>query len=104
MNRCAIASREQCRPQHKSKAFLRKEKQKPKARVPVTASIAWPTSIERWTKGRQSGGSTGCNENTQLAPSAQKSLNQECGWKGGDRGPLGGKEKTVSNEKTKTLT
>jgi hypothetical protein len=37
----------------------------------VTASNAWPASIERWTKGRKSGGSTGCNENTQLAPSEQ---------------------------------
>ncbi|HXY52875.1 MAG TPA: hypothetical protein VEI01_25740 [Terriglobales bacterium] len=30
------------------------------------------------------GGSTGCNENTRLAPS-DESLTKECGWKGGDR-------------------
>src|ERR1019366_7262793 len=77
MNRCATASREQCRLQHKVKNVLRKEKQKQEgkakaqSRVPVTASNAWPASIERWTKGRKSGGSTGCNENTQLAPSEQ---------------------------------
>ena len=49
MNRCAIASREHCRPQPKVKIFYerrsKKKEQKPKRRVPVTASIAWPTSI-----------------------------------------------------------
>ena len=44
-NRCATAIRQRCRQQHKGKTFLRKETQKPKRRVPVTASNAWPTSI-----------------------------------------------------------
>jgi hypothetical protein len=30
--------------------------------------------------------------NTQLAPSETKSLIEECGWKGGDRGQLGGRK------------
>jgi hypothetical protein len=34
----------------------------------------------------------------------RRSLITECGWKGGDRGPLGRKEKTLSNEKTKEPT
>jgi hypothetical protein len=34
---------------------------------------------------------------------AKKSLNQECGWKGGDSGNSAG-EKTLSNEKTKEPT
>jgi len=33
----------------------------------------------------------------------QKSLNEECGWKGGDGGDSAG-EKTLSNEKTKEPT
>ena len=41
--------REHCRPQPKVKIFYerrsKKKEQKPKRRVPVTASIAWPTSI-----------------------------------------------------------
>jgi hypothetical protein len=66
----------------------------------VTALMAWPNfHRRRWTGGRQSGGSTGCNENAQLAPSETKSLNEECGWKGGDSGDSAG-EKTLSNEKT----
>ncbi len=44
----------------KSKTFFRKEKQKPKRRVPVTALIAWPNFHPRdGNGGRQSGGSTG---------------------------------------------
>jgi hypothetical protein len=51
-------------------------------------------------RGRQTGGSTGGSENTQLAPSETKSLNEECGWKGSDRGDWAG-EKPCPTKKQK---
>jgi hypothetical protein len=44
------------------------------------------------TTGRQTGVSTGRNENTQLVLSETRSLIEECGWKGGDSGGSAGEK------------
>ena len=36
-----------------TKTFHEEKSQKPRCRVPVTALIAWPTSVMRWKRGRQ---------------------------------------------------
>jgi hypothetical protein len=104
MNRCAIASREHCRPQPKVKIFYerksKKKEQKSKRRVPVTASIAWPTSIRemderskiRWQHRLKREHPT-CTE--------RRSLLEECGWKGGDSGLLGERENLCPTKKQK---
>jgi hypothetical protein len=56
MNRCATAIRSRCRRPHRVKTFLGRENKTHKRRVPVTASMAWPTpstkmaerSTNRW--------------------------------------------------------
>src|SRR4029077_17147011 len=87
----------------KSKHF-RKEKSKSTRRVPVTALMAWPSF-------HREGGNIEV-DNQVAAPAetrtpnwhrAKQSLNEECGWKGGDSGDSVG-EKTLSNEKTKEPT
>ena len=105
MNRCAIASREHCRPQPKVKIFSerksKKKEQKPKRRVPVTASIAWPTSIRemderskiRWQHRLKREHPTGTE---------RRSLLEECGWKGGDSGLLGARENLCPTKNKKT--
>ena len=104
MNRCAIASREHCRPQPKVKIFYerksKKKEQKPKRRVPVTASIAWPTSIRemderskiRWQHRLKREHPTGTE---------RRSLLEECGWKGGDSGLLGERANLCPTKKQK---
>src|SRR5580693_4221188 len=75
MNPCAIADRCCCRQRHSSDWLNRKHRAQ--RRVPLTASMAWPNfHAVGGRRGRKSGGSTGCNENTQLAPSETKSLNE----------------------------
>jgi hypothetical protein len=64
--------------------------------------MAWPNfHPEDETGGRQSGGSTGCNENAQLAPS-EKSLIEECGWKDGDSGNPAGRKTLVQRKNQRT--
>jgi hypothetical protein len=72
-------------------AGLRKEKQKPKRRVPVTASMAWPNfpstkmeerSTNRWQHRLKREHPT-CTERNKIAQ-------RECGWKGGDSGDSAG--------------
>jgi hypothetical protein len=61
----------------------------------VTALIAWPNfHSSEGKRGRQSGGSTGCNENAQLAPSDEnRSLRVRMeGWR---QGSLGGENNLV---------
>src|SRR5881227_1442331 len=50
------------------------------------------TLLVQCAQHRQSGGSTGCNENAQLAPS-EKVAHRECGWKDGGSGDSAGAEK-----------
>src|SRR6185437_5368540 len=70
-NRCITADAGQC-PQWRKPKPSGKEKAKVTCRVPVTASNAWPNfHSQEWKRGRLTGGSTGCNENAQLAPSEQ---------------------------------
>src|ERR1700678_3246991 len=55
------------------------------SRVPVTASLAWPSArLRDRVKGRNNRWQHRLIENTQLAPSEQ-TLTPECGWKGGDK-------------------
>jgi hypothetical protein len=83
-----------------SQKHPRKEKQKPKRRVPVTALIAWPNfhSQNEWEV-----------DNQVAAPAETRTPNlhrariahQECGWKGSDSGPLGRRTNLVLREKRK---
>src|SRR5262249_8847326 len=81
----------------KSKPFHKEERQKPKPNSGDCVNrLAQLQSSDR-SAGRKSGGSTGCNENAQLAPSDPVAP-RECGWKDGVSGDSAG-EKPLSNEK-----
>ena len=96
-NRCTtVAERQWLQPrktkrqkQPQNRSRKRKDKSpKPSSGDCVNRLARVPLSKSR-TTGRQSDGSTGCNENAQLAPS-ESIAPRECGWKHGDSGHSAG--------------
>jgi hypothetical protein len=73
----------------------------PKCRVPVTASMAWPTlPCWRWEREVDKQVAAPAATRTPNLHRANKSLTEECGWKGGDRVGLGAKQELRKGGKT----
>ena len=58
----------------------------------MTALMAWPTSIEPMEREVENQVAAPAETRTPNLHRANKSLTQECGWKGGDSGDSAGKK------------
>jgi hypothetical protein len=101
-NRCATATRGRCRRRHKTKTLFERKSKSPKpSSGDCVNRLAQPSSLGmearstiRWQHRLKREHPT-CTERT-------KSLNKECGWKGGDSGDSAG-EKPCSTKSEEPL-